>query len=268
MPCDNYILGYSEREMKRIAFQAKMLEPITTRMLQAAKITAGQDILDIGCGSGYASQLAAKFVGDSGSVTGIEQSRTAFNLACSADLNNAVFVHGQFEQHDFEKQFDIVMGRAVLLFQTDIVSFLRRAAKWVKPGGYLAFHEIDDARQFQSNPSVELWDRTMAELLRRLKQCCPQYDIGLRFVQVFDEAGLPTPCVSYEIPVAGGRAEDLCFWAVETLCSLSNQPEQVVFSDGAVMESMTLLASLQENIVNARSQVEFLGQACAWVQIK
>ena len=265
---ENYILGYSDREMERIAFQAGMLEPITTRMLHAAKITDGQDILDIGCGSGYASQLAAKLVGERGSVTGIEQSGIAVNLASSGGMNNTSFIHGRFEKYEFEKKFDIVMGRAVLLFQDDVVSFLKRAAKWVKPGGYLAFHEIDDARQFQSNPPVALWDRTMKELLRRLRYGCPQYDIGQRFVQVFDEAGLATPSVSYEIPVAGGRAEDLCRWAVETLCSLSNQPEQVVFSDGAVMDPMELLASLQENIVNARSQVEFLGQVCAWVQIR
>ncbi|MFP1792189.1 hypothetical protein ACLED0_06315 [Lonsdalea quercina] len=66
MPCKSYVLGYSEREMQRIAFQAGMLDPITKRMLQAAEIRDGQDILDIGCGSGYVSQLAAKLVGDGG----------------------------------------------------------------------------------------------------------------------------------------------------------------------------------------------------------
>ncbi|MFP1725254.1 class I SAM-dependent methyltransferase [Lonsdalea quercina] len=268
MPCESYVLGYSEREMQRIAFQAGMLEPITKRMLQTAEIKDGQDILDIGCGSGYVSQLAAKLVGDRGSVTGIEQSEAALNLARSTNLNNVSFVQGRFEKYEFEKQFDIVVGRTVLLFQDDIISFLRRAAKWVKPGGYLAFHEIDSGRQFQSKPPVALWNRTMTELLRRLEKGCPQYDIGQRFVQAFDEAGLPTPNVSYDIPVAGGRAENLCLWAVETLCSLSDQPERIVFSDGEVMDPARLVALLQEDIFNARSQVEFLGQACAWVQIE
>ncbi|MFP1861979.1 class I SAM-dependent methyltransferase [Lonsdalea quercina] len=268
MPCKSYVLGYSEREMQRIAFQAGMLDPITKRMLQAAEIRDGQDILDIGCGSGYVSQLAAKLVGDGGAVIGIEQSEAALNFACSTGLKNVSFVQGRFEKYEFEKQFDIVVGRTVLLFQDDVISFLRRAAKWVKPGGYLAFHEIDCSRQCQSKPPVALWDRTMTKLLLRLRNGCPQYDIGQRFVQAFDEAGLPTPNVSYEIPVAGGHAEDLCLWAVETLCSLSDQPERIVFADGEVMDPARLLASLQEDIFNARSQVEFLGQACAWVQIK
>lgn len=42
MTNENYILGYSEREIKRIAFQAAMLKPITTRMLHAVKITDGK----------------------------------------------------------------------------------------------------------------------------------------------------------------------------------------------------------------------------------
>ncbi|MFP1871948.1 class I SAM-dependent methyltransferase [Lonsdalea quercina] len=134
MPCKSYVLGYSEREMQRIAFQAGMLDPITKRMLQAAEIRDGQDILDIGCGSGYVSQLAAKLVGDGGAVIGIEQSEAALNFACSTGLKNVSFVQGRFEKYEFEKQFDIVVGRTVLLFQDDVISFLRRAAKWVKPG--------------------------------------------------------------------------------------------------------------------------------------
>lgn len=263
-----YALGYSEREIKRLHFQSSIIEPITIRMLRSCGISRGQNVLDIGSGTGCVSRLASIMVGSTGSVTGIEQSCSAINIANRDKKDNISYICGKFEEVAFNKKFDVVVGRAVLLFQDKIHLFLEKAANLVKPGGYLAFHEIDDSRQFHSYPPVGLWDRTMAELLIRLKKVCPQYDISRRFVKVFDEVGISIPNITYEIPVAGGRAEKLCFWAVETLCSLSENPESIFFSDGFKTNSKSLLYSLQNEIYKNKSQVEFLGQSCAWVKIK
>lgn len=263
-----YILGHSHRELERITFQAKLLNPITHRMLNACGIKQGMQVLDLGCGSGEVSQLAAELVGPTGSVVGIEQNKDALALAQRHASENMTFINGDFQEIDLDQKFDLVIGRAVLIFQKDVNLFLKKAANLVKAGGMLAFHEIDDACYPIHSNSTKLWNKTVTEILLRLKKTCPQYDIAHRFVKEFANAGLDVPALSYEIPTEGGEAKNLCFWAVETLVSLSNECENIIFSDGTEMNSNKLLMLLHDEIRTSETQVQFLGQACAWVKIK
>jgi SAM-dependent methyltransferase len=54
--------------------------------------------------------------------------------------------------------FDCVIGRYVLVHQSDPVDFLRTAGRVVRPGGIIAFHEVDFAGGFNSLPRVWRWD--------------------------------------------------------------------------------------------------------------
>src|SRR5215831_15449448 len=64
----DYVLGHSQREIRRLTTQAALLRPITERLLQNAKLAPGMRVLDLGCGAGDVSMLAAEFVGSTGSV--------------------------------------------------------------------------------------------------------------------------------------------------------------------------------------------------------
>ena len=48
--------------------QAAILRPVTERLLRSLKIGPGVRILDLGCGAGDVSVLAAEFVGPTGLV--------------------------------------------------------------------------------------------------------------------------------------------------------------------------------------------------------
>ena len=52
--------------------------------------------------------------------------------------------------------FDLIIGRYVLIHQRDPVSLLRHAARLVKPGGSIAFHEIRLSQKCASVPNVPL----------------------------------------------------------------------------------------------------------------
>jgi hypothetical protein len=71
--CTKYILGHSPAEIQRLMSQAVMLRPITERLLRSAGIEPGMRVLDIGCGAGDVSMLAAELVGSTGSVVGIDR---------------------------------------------------------------------------------------------------------------------------------------------------------------------------------------------------
>jgi 2-polyprenyl-3-methyl-5-hydroxy-6-metoxy-1,4-benzoquinol methylase len=49
---DRYVLGHSEVELKRLATQARLIDPITRRFLVSAGIREGMRVLDVGSGVG------------------------------------------------------------------------------------------------------------------------------------------------------------------------------------------------------------------------
>src|SRR5438309_1192712 len=63
-----YVLGHSPSEIRRLVSQAAILRPITERLLRTAGVGRGMRVLDLGCGAGDVSMLAAELVGPSGSV--------------------------------------------------------------------------------------------------------------------------------------------------------------------------------------------------------
>jgi len=76
-----YALGHSPAEIQRLKNQGAMLRPITERLLRNAGIEAGMRVLDLGCGAGDVSVLAAELVGPEGSVVGIDRSQEVLNVA-------------------------------------------------------------------------------------------------------------------------------------------------------------------------------------------
>src|SRR5271165_1747413 len=97
----NYVLGHSHREIRRLMTQAATLRPVTERLLRNAQIGPGMRVLDLGCGAGDVSFLAAQFVGSTGLVVGIDRSREVLGLA-SERAQAAGWRNISFEQASVE----------------------------------------------------------------------------------------------------------------------------------------------------------------------
>ena len=155
-----YILGHSQEEMRRLMLQATILRPFTERLLRNAEIGPGMRVLDLGCGAGDVSMLAAELVGPSGSVVGIDRSPQVIALARTraqaAGLRQVIFKEVPLHTFSDPDTFDCVIGRYVLVHQSDPIDFLRTAARLVRPGGIIAFHEVDFAGGFNSLPAFPL----------------------------------------------------------------------------------------------------------------
>ena len=64
-----YVLGHSERELKRLEAQAGFYEEATRDALLKAGIAPGMRVLDLGTGVGDVALIAAEIVGTKGAVT-------------------------------------------------------------------------------------------------------------------------------------------------------------------------------------------------------
>jgi protein-L-isoaspartate O-methyltransferase len=59
----DYALGRTRVEYQRLIEQAELFRPLTERLLRAAGIGAGMQVLDVGCGAGDVSFLVSEIVG-------------------------------------------------------------------------------------------------------------------------------------------------------------------------------------------------------------
>ncbi|HKB98074.1 MAG TPA: class I SAM-dependent methyltransferase [Terriglobales bacterium] len=124
-----YALGYTNAEHERLIRQAERIAPITERLFLEAGIGHGQRVLDLGSGVGDVALLAARLVGPSGEVVGIERDASSIARArarvSEAGLRNVSFTQVDINQIVDARPFDAAVGRFILMFIPDPVSALR-----------------------------------------------------------------------------------------------------------------------------------------------
>src|SRR5216683_3954206 len=101
-PAAQYALGSTDAEHERLIWQAARLAPLTERFFREAGIGPGQRVLDIGSGVGDVAMLAAKLVGPSGEVVGVERDARSIARArarvAEAGLHNVTFTQSDVSQ--------------------------------------------------------------------------------------------------------------------------------------------------------------------------
>ena len=129
-PTRAYALGHSDRELDRLAIQARLIDPMTRRFFRDAGIVPGMRVLDVGSGAGDVAFMAADLVGDTGQVVGVDRVPAALVAATARagalSLSNVSFREGDPSDMTFEQPFDAVVGRYVLMFQHDPTTMLRK----------------------------------------------------------------------------------------------------------------------------------------------
>ena len=84
---------------------------ITEKTIRLMNLRAGERVLDLGCGSGWATRLLARLVGDGpegfGQVVGLDVSDEMVRLAreSSKDFENILYVWGSAQQIPWEENF-------------------------------------------------------------------------------------------------------------------------------------------------------------------
>ena len=220
----DYHLGHSELELKRLMAQAEVLRPITERLLRSAGIQSGMRVLDLGCGAGDVTMLAAELVGAGGAVVGVDRAPEVIELAARrakhAGFKNIAFRVGTEANGSDHRSYDIVVGRYVLIHQPDPVSFIRAALSFLRPGGVFALHEIDLRKTGETLPTASRVDAFIAEIMTAMRAVTHQPEAAGRLAELFIEAGAPCPSILCERPVAAGPKAPMYRWVALTVAAV------------------------------------------------
>jgi ubiquinone/menaquinone biosynthesis C-methylase UbiE len=270
-PTEDYVLGNSPRELERLKMQARFLEKWTEQFLLSAGLEPGMNVLDLGCGMGDVSLLAARLVGPSGHVTGIDRDLVVIEKAVERiryEERGAKiqFIHTELLNFHAERNFDAVVGRYVLFFQPDPVAAIAHAAKQVRPQGIIVFHEMDLANRIRSYPDATLFERMYALMAETVRRGGVKVDLGLHLTHLFLDAGLPWPTIKAEVPVGGEPGSFIYRWFAETLRSLLPRIEQFGLATADELDLDTLVPRMEAEALALRPQLIGPLQFGAWTR--
>jgi SAM-dependent methyltransferase len=209
-------------------------------------------VLDLGCGTGDVSFLAARLVGPTGTVLGVDRSpeavATATARARQAGLDNVSFTVGDLADLEPTGPVDALVGRLVLLYLDDPAAVLRRLLGLLEPGGVVAFQEMDMGAATWE-PDCPLFATTGDRVVQTFIRAGLDHRTGLKLARIYRDAGLPAPETLQGARVESGPDSPVYAWMAQTARTLLPLMERTGVASAAEVGIDTLAARLREEVV-------------------
>ena len=270
----DYILGDEQPELRRLMAQGAVGDRISEHLFQLAGVAPGMRVLDLGCGAGDVSLLAARLVGPSGTVVGIDASADALALAerraQHLGLENVHFVQRDVRQLTAASlpvtSFDALVGRLILMYLPDPAAALRRCLSLLQPDAIVAFQELEIASA-SSVPHCELFETAFARIRAAFAYREVDPRTGRRLGQIFRGAGLPSPAMHMEGCIESGAEHLTCDAIAELTRSLLPVMQKAGIATAEAIDVDTLASRLRDEAVRSDASLAYSLLIGAWTRV-
>jgi len=189
-----YILGTEKAELHRLGLQHQVWASEAHKGWFLAGFSAGQTLLDLGCGPGFCTKELGYIVGPTGKVIGVDKSeayirfletvKDQYNLPIETqftDFNNMVL-----EDHSL----DGVYCRWAMAWIPNVEDVLAKVYKALKPGARVVFHEYYDWSLLQTSPEFPHLKKAIKNALQTFYDSEGTVDIGKHLPTMFHALGM------------------------------------------------------------------------------
>jgi len=189
-------LGYSEEELKAVPAEAVMSLGCGNAAARAG-LRQGELVLDLGSGGGLDAFLAARRVGPTGRVIGVdatlEMVKRANETAEKSKLANVVFKHAPIERLPLDDcSVDVAISNCVMNHCADKMRAFKEVYRVLKVGGRMCISDLVASGPFSAATLAdELWGEWLTVAQSRSDYLRAIERAGFQHVTVEQEAAFP-----------------------------------------------------------------------------
>ncbi|MGD1172923.1 class I SAM-dependent methyltransferase [Mycobacterium seoulense] len=264
-----YVLGHADVEVQRLLLQGRLYDHYTEHALRLAGLRPGMRVLDIGCGPGDVSFIAARLVGPAGSVLGVDAAPKMIELAraraAEQGLSTVHFIQSAIDAIEVPEPVDAVVGRLILMHLPDPAATLRRLSSLVRPGGVIAFSE-NDITGASSVPDIPLFGQVTEGIVRAFEAMGLSPRFGTTLHTIFADAGLGAPGLTLGTPIGTAADTDILAYAAEVWRLVSPIARQGGFAIDEVADIDNFVPRFREEALAANALITMPPIITAWAR--
>jgi SAM-dependent methyltransferase len=195
-------IGYSDEEIRSVP-ESSLMGLGCGNPTALADLREGETVLDLGCGGGLDVFLAARKVGRSSKVIGIDATAAmvekAKAAAAKASYENVEFRVGRIEALPLADQsVDVVLSNCVMNHAADKGAAFREAWRVLRAGGRMLISDLVTAGPLPppGTPGLEIWTEWLAVATGRREYLDAIAAAGFREVTILDERHWSSPAMA------------------------------------------------------------------------
>jgi SAM-dependent methyltransferase len=190
-------IGYSDEEINAVPEGAN-LGLGCGNPVAIASLKEGDVVLDLGSGAGFDAFLAARKVGKTGRVIGVDMTQEMLEKAKAnakkGGYDNVEFRLGEIEKLPVEDNtIDVVISNCVINLSPDKETVFKEAYRVLRPGGRLMVSDLVLAKDFpkELKDSVEAYVGCLAGAIKKDEYLKLMTMVGFQDAKVISESSYP-----------------------------------------------------------------------------
>jgi SAM-dependent methyltransferase len=265
-----YVLGHGDAEIERLLLQGRVHNDFTEHALWRAGLRPGMRVLDVGCGPGDVSMIAARLVGPHGVVLGVDAAAEVIELAraraAAEGLKTVRFAASAIADIRLDAPVDAVIGRLILVHLPDPVAALRRLAALVRPGGLVVFCETD-LTGGRTAPDLPTWRAVTSAVANIFESAGFDPMLGATLHTMFRRAGLGRARLALGAPVGAADDADMLAYVVGAWRSMYPAGERLGLIPDELVDLDAVTQRLRDEAAGAQALAVMPPLVCDWSRV-